>query len=265
VRTSFGFHVIYRKPFTEVSGEVAQMSGQRRLVQAESTYLAGLENAASIKLADNAAGLTKDIARNPLGFRGNNTAVATFTGGNLTASRLADWVAAYPPQQQLRPRIITAPDSIAEQFIKQIVRNELLLAKADSAKIVVDTAELANLRMAFRNNLTMAWTTMGVEPSALSDSASSPAERETLAGARVDAYFDKLVKNEAQFADVAYPVARALQTKYEFAFNDAGLERAVEKAKQLRAAADSAPPAPTMDPGMMTPPDSMPMTPPPSN
>jgi peptidyl-prolyl cis-trans isomerase D len=262
VRTSFGFHVIYRKPFSQVSGEVAQMSGQRRLVQAESTYLVGLENAADIKLSDNAAGLTKDIARNPLGFRENNTSIATFTGGSLTASRLADWVAAYPPQQQLRPRIITAPDSVAEQFIRQIVRNELLLDKADSAKIAVDTAELTNLRMAFRNNLTMAWTTMGVEPSALSDSASTPAEREALAGARVDAYFDKLVKNEAQFADVAYPVARALQTKYEFAFNDAGLERAVERAKQLRAAADSAPPAPTSDPGMMTPPDS---TTPPSN
>jgi peptidyl-prolyl cis-trans isomerase D len=49
---------------------------------------------------------------------------------------------------------------------------------------------------------------------------------------------------------VAYPVARALQTKYEFSLNDAGLERAIEKARQLRAAADSAPPA---VPGMTTP------------
>jgi hypothetical protein len=42
-----------------------------------------------------------------------------------------------------------------------------------------------------------------------------------------------------QFADVAYPVARALQSKYSFAINDAGLERAVELARQKRAATDS--------------------------
>ncbi len=265
VRTSFGFHVIYRKPYSEVSGEVAEMGGQRRLVQAESLYLDNLEKGSEIKLAENAPGLTKDIARNPLGFRDNTTSVADFKGGKLTASRLADWVAAYPPQQQLRPQLINAPDSIAERFVRTIVRNELLLKMADSAKITVDTAELSNLRMAFRNNLTMAWTTMGVEPSALSDSAASPGERETLAGSRVDAYFSKLVANEAQFADVAYPVARALQAKYDFAVNDAGLERAIEKAKVLRAASDSAPQMPPVNPGLMTPPDSMPMTPPPSN
>ncbi len=265
VRTSFGFHVIYRKPFSEVSGEVAEMGGQRRLVQAESLYLDKLEKSSAITLAENAPGLTKDIARDPLSFRDKNTTIAEYKGGKLTAARLADWVAAYPPQQQLRPQLINAPDSIADRFVRTIVRNELLLLKADSAKVTVDTAELSNLRMAFRNNLTVAWATMGVEPALLSDSASSPAEREKLAGSRVDAYFARLVKNEAQFADVAYPVARALQSKYEFVVNDAGLERAVEKAKALRASVDSAPQTPPMNPGMMTPPDSALMTPPPSN
>lgn len=256
VRTSFGFHVIYRKPYGEVSGEVAEMGGQRRLVQAESLYLDNLEKSSQIKVADNATGLTKDIARNPLGFRDKNTTIADYKGGKLTASRLADWVAAYPPQQQLRPQLINAPDSLADRFVRTIVRNELLLKMADSAKITVDTAELTNLRMAFRNNLTMAWTTIGVEPASLSDSAASPAEREALAGSRVDAYFDKLVKNEAQFADVAYPVARALQSKYDFVINDVGLERAIERAKALRASVDSAPQTPPMDPSL---------TPPPSN
>lgn len=263
VRTSFGFHVIYRKPYSEVSGEVAQMADQRRMVEAESTYLASMEQSSNVTLVDNAAGIAKDIARNPLGFREDNKTVAEYKGGKLTASRLSDWVSAYPPQAQLRPQLITAPDSIAERFIKTIVRNELLLMKADSAKIAIDTAELTNLRMAFRNNLTMAWTTMGIEPGSLSDSASTPTEREALAGSRVSAYFGKLVKNEVQFADVAYPVSRALQNKYEFAFNDAGIERAVEKAKALRASADSTDaPAPPVSLPM---PDSAAMTPPPSN
>ncbi len=260
VRTSFGFHVIYRKPFSEVSADVSQMAQQRNLVVAESLYLDKMEQDAKINVLSSAPGVTKDIARNPLGFRDNTSTVAEYQGGKLTAARLADWVAAYPPQAQLRPQLINQPDSVVDRFIKTIIRNELLLRMADSAKVVVDTAELSNLRMAFRNNLTMAWTTIGIEPASLSDSATTPSEREKLAGARIEAYFQKLVKNEVQFADVAYPVARALQSKYDFVLNDAGLERAVERAKQLRASADSLPPAmpgmPAGDSGMVPPPSN---------
>jgi hypothetical protein len=239
IRTSFGFHVIYRKPFAEVAEEVSQQAQQRNMFVAESTYLASMENGAQVKLSANAVTLTKDAARNPLGLSKNTASVADYVGGKLTAGRLADWIAAYPPQSQIRPQLMSAPDSIAEQFVRQIVRNELLLMKADSAKLTVNADELGNLRLAFRNNLTSAWTTMGVEPTTLSDSAKTPGERETLAGNRIESYFDKLVKNEVQFADVAYPVARSLQNKYSFTINDAGLERAVEKARQIRAAADS--------------------------
>ena len=239
VRTGFGFHVIYRKPFSDVAGEVSQQFEQRNVFVAESTYLANMEAAAGVKLTDNAVLLTKDAARNPIGMRTNKAAVADFTGGKLTAGRLADWIAAYPPQAQIRPQLLNAPDSLAQQFVRQIVRNELLLMKADSAKLNADPDELGNLRLAFRNNLTAAWTTMGVEPSVLADSASAAGEREKVAVRVIEAYFDKLVKNEVQFADVAYPVARALQSKYSFAINDAGLERAVEAARQKRAAADS--------------------------
>ncbi len=263
VRTSFGFHVIYRKPFNEVSGEVATQARQQDLVVAESLYLAKMEDEAKVTLSANAAGTAKDIARNPLGFRKNTSTVAEFDGGKLTAARLADWVAAYPPQAQLRPQLINSADTTAEKFVRQIVRNELLLAMADEAGVKLDTAEMGNLRLAFRNNLTSAWTTMGIEPGSLTDSGSTPSGREALAGQRINEYFDKLVKNEVQFADVAYPVARALQTKYTFSLNDVGLERAVEQARQLRAGTDSAAPA-----GMPAMPDSSAMggtQPPPSN
>ncbi len=251
VRSDYGFHVIYRKPFSEVRDQVTEPARQRSLIKAESTYLAGIEDAADVKLGRNAAGTVKDIARNPLDFRKNNSTIAEFKGGKLTASRTADWVRAYPPQQQIRPQLINADDSLAERFVRSVVRNELLLRIADSAGIVVDSAEVSNLHMVFRNNLTMAWTTIGIEPSTLADSATSAGEREKVAGRHIDAYFDKLVRNEVQFADIAYPVAHALQSKYSFSISDAGIERAIERARQLRTEnPDPAamPPAPPADP-----------------
>ena len=254
VRTQFGFHVIYRKPFSDAAADVAKQSEQRNLAVAESTYLAQMEEAAKVAVPENAVATAKEVAKSPLAFRNDRKTVATYSGGSLTAARLADWIAAYPPQSQIRPQLANAPDSLAEAFIKQIVRNELLLMKADSAKIAVNADELGNLRLAFRNNLTMSWTTLGVEPKTLADSAPNAGDREAVAGRLVNTYFDKLVKNEVQFADVAYPVARALQNKYAFSLNEPGLERALEKARQLRAAADST--------GVAQPGAAQPMTPP---
>ena len=41
--------------------------------------------------------------------------------------------------------------------------------------------------------------------------------------------FDKLIKNEVPFVDVPYPVARAVQKKYDFSINDAGLDKVIER------------------------------------
>ncbi len=268
VRTSFGFHVIYRKPFSEVGNEFATAMEGRNIAVAESLYLASLENAADVKMSNNSVALTKDIARNPIAFRKDSKTIAEYRGGKLVASRLADWVSAYPPQAQLRPQLVNAADSIVTGFIRQIVRNELLLLQADSAGMTVDADEVANARLALRNNLTTAWASMGLDQASLSSITATGEEREKAIGAKVDEYFDKLVRNEVQFADIPYPAARVMQDKYQFSINEAGLERAVEKARQLRAGADSlgAPATPpVVAPGEMpTGMDSM-MTPPGGN
>jgi peptidyl-prolyl cis-trans isomerase D len=47
------------------------------------------------------------------------------------------------------------------------------------------------------------------------------------------------VKNEVPFVDVPYPVARAVQKKYTFNINEAGLDKVIEQAKGVRAKSDS--------------------------
>jgi len=76
------------------------------------------------------------------------------------------------------------------------------------------------------------------------------------------------VKNEAGFADLAYPVTRALQKKYKFTVNDAGLAKAIEKAKTVRGSADSlkarqGPPTPGVVPAPPAGPPPAGTTPPP--
>jgi parvulin-like peptidyl-prolyl isomerase len=254
-QTNFGWHIIYRSTYAEVADKFAPIAKQRNVAIAESTYLAKLETSNEVKIESNAAITAKAVAKNPLGYAKDNDAVATYKGGKLTASRLADWISAYPPSSQIRPQLAQAPDTLVEKFVKQIVRNELVLRQADSAKAQVDTAEMSNLFLNFKNAVTQSWTQLNVEPSKLADSAKAGGDKAKIAGARIESFFDKLIKNEVAFVDVPYPVGRALQKKYNFAINDAGLDKVIEKAKAVRATADSlkAKQAPPAAPGAVAP------------
>jgi hypothetical protein len=237
--TSFGYHVIYREKYEEVKDKFGPMAKQRNAAIADSVYLAASEKAAGVKLESGVAITAKAIARNVLGYAKDNSKLASYKGGELTASEFADWLAAYPPQSQVRPQLIAAPDTLVEKFVRQIVRNELMLRAADSTKTKIDTAEMSNLYLNYKNAVSQTLGGLGVDQAKLADSAKKGGDKATIASARIEAYFDKLVKNEAQFVDVPYPVARALQKKYSFSVNDAGLDKAVEKAKSVRATEDS--------------------------
>ncbi len=237
--TSFGYHVIYRTPYSDVKEQFAPIAKQRTSAIADSAFLAAAEKNAKVELVTDAPIKAKAIARNPLGYAKDKGALAKYKGGELTASEFADWLSAYPTQSQVRPQLIGAPDSLVGKFVQQIVRNELMLRMADSAKSMPDTAELSNIYLNYKNAVTQTWTALSVDPTKLADSAKSGGDKAKIAAARVEAFFDKLVKNEAQFIEVPYPVARALQAKYPFAVNDAGLDKVVEKAKAVRATADS--------------------------
>ncbi|MCU0635320.1 MAG: peptidyl-prolyl cis-trans isomerase [Gemmatimonadaceae bacterium] len=240
IATQFGFHIIYRSPFSDVAGQYGQVAQQRNRQVAESTYLAGLEKAKNAKVDANAALNAKAVARNMMGSMSDSRTMATYTGGTLTAGRFAQWMASFPPQAQVRPQILQAPDSIVNRFVQQVLRNELVLKAADSAGIKLDTAEVANMRLAYRAAVTNIWQGLNIDPKALSDSASTPEAREQLAAKRIEGYVEKLLSNQVGFVDMANPIQIALHKKYGFDISDAALDKALESAKSIRAAADSA-------------------------
>jgi peptidyl-prolyl cis-trans isomerase D len=240
VETPFGYHIIYRPTFAEVGPQFTQAVGQRTRQVAESTYLAQLETRAKVEVKADAPLWTKAIAQDVDGHKDDDKVLATSSAGDLTASRVARWIGALPMGPQLRTQIQQAPDSVIKTFVKQLARNEVLLKQADSAKIQLDTAEVANLRRSFVGAITSMWSGLGVAPAALNDSAKSKADKERLAATRVESYLDRLTQQQAQFIEVPAPIESALRSKFEFELNEKGLDRALERAAQVRASADSA-------------------------
>ncbi|MDF1503427.1 peptidylprolyl isomerase [Roseisolibacter sp. H3M3-2] len=240
VESPYGYHIIYRPTFAEVAPQFTQALGQRTRQVAESTYLANLETAAKVEIKADAPLWTKAIAQDVDGHREDDKVLATSSAGDLTAGRVAQWISALPMGPQLKAQIQQAPDSVIKTFVKQLARNEVLLKQADSAKITLDTAETGNLRRSFVGAVTGMWNGLGINPVALNDSAKTKADKERLAASRVENYLDRLTRQQAQFVEVPPPIEAALRGKFEYALNDKGIDRALERAAQVRASADSA-------------------------
>ncbi|MFL5577155.1 MAG: peptidylprolyl isomerase, partial [Gemmatimonadaceae bacterium] len=240
VKTQFGYHIIYRQPYSEVGPQFAQQADQRSAVVAESTYFAKLEQGANVKIKPDAPKLVKGAAADLDAHRNDKAVVATTNKGDFTVGRLVRYVAALPPQARIAQQLQAAPDSLIPDFVRSMVGKDLFLKQADSAKVAVDTADLAAMRRSFTEAVVGAWNSLAVAPAALADSAKSSSDKQRLAATRIDSYVDRVVRQEAPFVQVPQPIEEAARSKYEYKINEAGIDRAVERAVAIRASRDSA-------------------------
>ncbi len=240
VESQFGYHIIRRHTYAEIKDQFPQAYMQVAGAAAESTYFAGLESAQNVQVKSSAPKLVKAIAEDVDAYRDDNTVIATARNGNLTAARMAKWMAAFPAQTRMRAQVVQAPDSAIPMFVRNIMRNELLLRAADSAGVTLDTAEVNEVRTVFRNAVLEVMSQLGLAPQQLADSAADAGARERLAAARVEEYMTAMVRNERQYVEVPEQIALVLRGKFESRVVPAGIDRVLAEATKLRAAADSA-------------------------
>jgi hypothetical protein len=240
IETQYGYHIIRRPTYEQVKVQLATASKGRSVAVAESTYLAKLQEAGKIDVKKNAVATVRAMGNDPDAYRRDNTVLATSTAGRFTTSRLIGWLETLPPQARILDQIKQAPDSLIVQMIRRFANNELVLKQADSAKVQIDPAQLAQLHASFVNAVQNAWTQLGVTPVSLSDSAKSEGDREKLVAKRIDDYFTRMVQEQAPFVPVPTPLSNVLRQKYKYSFNDAGFDRSVQEASKIRNSADSA-------------------------
>jgi hypothetical protein len=240
VETNFGYHIIMRTPYAEAKNDFAQQYAQVAVRLADSTYMAKLADEASLQVKDNAPATIKEAVKEPTKHRDDKTTLAGYKGGELTVAKFLGWIETFPPQQQIAQRIPQAPDSVLKPFVRQLAIQELLLRKADSAKIDIPAEQKANFYNEIGALVVNVWQALGVDPKTLADSAKSTAEKERLAASRVDTYLDRMMAGQAQPISPPGPLVKMLDAKYESSVNQAGIDRALERAQRVRASADSA-------------------------
>jgi peptidyl-prolyl cis-trans isomerase D len=240
VETNFGYHIIYRLPYAEAKNDFAAQYGQVATHIADSTYMAQLSNDANVQVKPGAPATLKTVVKEQDKHRDDKGVLATYKGGELTVADILGWLETFPPNQQIAQRIPQAADSLLMPFIKQMAVQEVLLARADSAKIDIPAQDRTNMYTQLGDLVTNVWGALGVDPKMLADSAKSTAEKERLAASRADAYLDRMMAGQAQPISAPLPLKKMLDKKYEASVNQQGIDRALERATRLRASADSA-------------------------
>ena len=242
IETEYGYHIIRRPTYEEIKPELLQASKARSMQQAESTFVAKMQNDGKIKMRSDAAATARVVIADPDAHRKDTSTLGTSVAGDFTAGELARWLGTFPPMQQSQQRgqLANSPDSIVTMFVKQFITNDLVIRAADSAKVGPTPDELKQLHTAFFQSRDAAWTQLGVDPKSLADSGKTEADRVRLASARIDKYMDALVSGKAQFIQVPEPVAQVLRDQIDSNINSAGLDRAVERAVKVHATSDSA-------------------------
>jgi hypothetical protein len=240
VESSYGFHIVQRLPFDQVDkAEYSQKFSEAAIGKADSAYLESLTKSANLDVKSNAPALAKAAVADPVKHRKDGAVLASYRGGDLSVAEFLGWVETMPPQMQVSRQLPQLPDSVVKTFVRSVAQRELMLEKADSAKVGLSAEEQTQLYAQFSQLVQMVWQQLGVDPRMLADSAKTVPERERLAANRVESYVDRILAGQAQPLPVPQPLANVLQSKYEYSINAAGIDRAVERALKIRAAADS--------------------------
>lgn len=240
LKTQYGYHIVMRNSYEKAKPQFDPQFVNLLRQRAGSVYVAGVDDAANVQFRPNLARVVKEVAAYPEEHRRDRTVVASSRLGNFTAGDVARWISSFSQQEQVRQQLQQAPDTALPDFVKSLIRNEIFLHQADSAKVALDSLEVANIRQAFRSLVLTTWQGLGVAPAMLADSGQTPQERERVAAARVDGYLERLLLAQEGFVEIPPPLSSALREKYDARVNPAGLTRVVEAAQRIRAAADSA-------------------------
>jgi hypothetical protein len=229
IETPFGYHIIKRPAQAEVQSRLAAYLGRSGGARADSTYMDSLAKANNLTIEKSAPAEMKAALTNPEAARTSKKSLVTFKNGGLTVGEYLKWVNALPPQYMAQLK--TANDTMLGGFARVLALNTLLLRQADSAKVQPTPEEWQQLYSRYTASIDSLRNDMGV---AKTDSGGAKN-----VGEKVDQYFDRLVSGQVRLRQMPSALGTVLRENARYRINDAGVNKAFQKAQAEQAKADS--------------------------
>jgi hypothetical protein len=242
VESPYGLHIIRLESkvtpsFDSLKGQFRQRMQNQRYLSAESSYVAGLEEAAQPEISDNAIQVAKDLAKEPgsqLSSRAADRPMVSFKGGAFTVGDYQTFIQNRTPQQ--RSQIQNGTDEQLTNFLNGLAQRQLLVSEAEKAGLEPPKARVDSLVANVRQQLLNVAGEIGLRNL---DRAPGEALEPAVDRAVTEALNDILTgaKNVVPLG----PIAFQLRSQTATAVYDAGIGQAVLDVGRVRAARSPSP------------------------
>lgn len=258
VETPFGFHIIRVEekevpPLDTNRDELRAMVQSRKIMEAESAYVAGILEAAQLNVPKESYEVLRRLAAEPdlrLTRKAAKRPMVSYKGGALTVEEVQEWILTRDPA--LRSQIQAATDQQLDGLLRNIARVELLLNEAQAQGIEVRSSRRDSLATAIREGVASLARQLGFVGAA-------PYSGETVEEA-ANRVVLQLLREVVQQGREVYPlggISVALRRQYRPQLFPANYSLVVQRVEDLR----RQPPAPIPlrpggEPGGSPPPDT---------
>jgi peptidyl-prolyl cis-trans isomerase D len=233
VETAFGYHILWRPALDAVRDSFALRVKDVLVQRLDSVYLDSLANRTEMTVRASAPAIVRRAAENLRASKGRSNVLATYRGGRLRERDFARWLQAFPPQT--RGMVMQAPDSTLIEFVKSIARNDMLLHAAQDQHFRLSAANRDSIRETYRRDLALMTSNVGVAAESLA-ADTTHGNRVAAAAQHVDDYFVAITASPPRrtFFEVPPFLADVLRERFSWSVSSSGVDRALERARELR-------------------------------
>ena len=236
-QTTRGFHVIRRPPLEEVREQFQRELQVRLRERSDSAYIGELVQRWDIQVNSAVAGAVRQAARDPIRGMDSHKVIGTYVGGRFTVSDFVRWLWGFSPE--IQKRLTAAPDDQVVQFVESLMRNQVLVMEAEEDGVGLTDEDVAEFKDRLMRRLALLRAAMRIAPDSLDAAANTELERYSIASLRVDEYLEATAKEERRFIPIPSYLANLLREEHSWRVIPAGLERVLDRARELRSAMTS--------------------------
>jgi hypothetical protein len=257
----FGYHIIYRPPLPDVRDEFRKGVEGALEDKFDEAYLTQLPEKWEIEVRGGVGPAVREVGQDPLRAKQSGKVLGTYRGGRFRVSDFAKWLQAMPVE--VRQQLAAASDSQITAMVRSLIRNEVLIREAKAAGVTVSPEFMGQVKDQLRRQLALISALIGFRTDSLAPlRALPPSERETLVKTHVLGYLSAVAQNEKRLQTIPPFLADELRAESDWKLIPAGVERVLDRARQIRLSLDTIPKRPDVTPPTAQPPRPVPVRPP---
>ncbi len=202
------------------------------IARMDSAYVEDLLERWNVTVRATAPAQVREAAETPLRVMGSRKVLATYRGGKFTVARFVLRLQALPIE--LHQQVLIAEDEQLMEFVRSLVKNEIIVQQARAAGAHLDSLAFRDLKERLREQVADVRAQLAID-SALAAAPTEAAQMRSVA-AGVDAYVARLAGLGEEFSFVPPFLAHKLRDEGAWTMSPRALDRALERAGTLQEA-----------------------------